>query len=156
MNQYGKQKVIAYITNQDRLLLFRHTAYPEAGIQVPAGTVEADEDLGAVVLREATEESGLHDFSLVSYLGQRDFEFSRNGDTIRQHRHFFHLILNGDAPETWLHWEEHPSEGLDDRIEFAFFWVPLFGNLPALAGAQDAMLPELVVSSQKVMFDLET
>jgi len=143
MNPSVTHKVVAYITNRNRLLLFRHTAYPEAGIQVPAGTAEAGENLEQAVLREAAEESGLQDLVLVSYLGQRDFEYKRDDVTICEHRHFFHLILNADAPESWLHWEEHPSEGPDDRIEFAFFWVPLFGDLPALAGAQDSMLSEL-------------
>jgi hypothetical protein len=52
MNQPFKRKVIAYITNRDRLFLLRHTAYPEAGIQVPAGTVEAGEDAMLPELRK--------------------------------------------------------------------------------------------------------
>ena len=32
------QKAYAYITHRQRLLVFRHTDYPEAGIQVPAET----------------------------------------------------------------------------------------------------------------------
>jgi hypothetical protein len=35
-------KVIAYITHGDRLPVFSHTQYPEAGIQAPAGTVKTD------------------------------------------------------------------------------------------------------------------
>ncbi|GHO85715.1 hypothetical protein [Dictyobacter formicarum] len=38
-----KQKVFAYITHQRRVLLFTHTFSPEAGIQVPAGTLEPGE-----------------------------------------------------------------------------------------------------------------
>ena len=38
------QKVYAYITRGDRLLVFRHPYVPEAGIQVPGGSVESDED----------------------------------------------------------------------------------------------------------------
>ena len=38
-----KQKVLAYIIQDDRLLVFRHTQFPEAGIQVPGGTVEQGE-----------------------------------------------------------------------------------------------------------------
>ena len=44
------KKVFAYITNQNRLLVFRHLDFPEAGIQVPAGTVMANEDLVTAVL----------------------------------------------------------------------------------------------------------
>ncbi len=35
-----KHKVFAYITSQHQLLVFRHPYAPEAGIQVPAGTIE--------------------------------------------------------------------------------------------------------------------
>jgi hypothetical protein len=34
-----RQKAFAYITHQKRLLVFRHVDVPEAGIQVPAGTM---------------------------------------------------------------------------------------------------------------------
>lgn len=37
------KKVYSYITHQDLLLLFVHVDFPEAGIQVPGGTVEPGE-----------------------------------------------------------------------------------------------------------------
>ena len=43
-------KVFAYITNQNRLLVFRHMDFPEAGIQVPAGTFMTGEELITAVL----------------------------------------------------------------------------------------------------------
>jgi 8-oxo-dGTP pyrophosphatase MutT (NUDIX family) len=55
-------KVTAFITrvqpetNACELLLFIH---PNAGIQIPAGTVEEGEDLQTAVLRETAEETGL-------------------------------------------------------------------------------------------------
>jgi 8-oxo-dGTP pyrophosphatase MutT (NUDIX family) len=56
------EKVTAFITRPaaggPELLLFRH---PTAGIQIPAGTVEAGEAPEAAVLREAFEETGLAD-----------------------------------------------------------------------------------------------
>ena len=64
-------KVFAYITHQNRLLVFRHTDFPQAGIQVPAGTVKTNEDLEAAVLREAQEETGLHDLAIKTYLGEQ-------------------------------------------------------------------------------------
>jgi hypothetical protein len=36
-------KVYAYFTRRDQLLVFRHVDFPEVGIQVPGGTVEGDE-----------------------------------------------------------------------------------------------------------------
>ena len=37
------EKAFAYITRDDELLVFRHVDSPEAGIQVPAGTIEPGE-----------------------------------------------------------------------------------------------------------------
>ena len=56
------EKVTAFVTRSSphglELLLFQH---PTAGIQLPAGTVEADEPHAAAAAREAREESGLED-----------------------------------------------------------------------------------------------
>jgi hypothetical protein len=48
-----KEKVYAYILKDNRLLTFRHTQAPEAGLQVPGGTVEAGE-----LLNQAPELAG--------------------------------------------------------------------------------------------------
>ena len=63
-------KVTALITRQTDagmhdLLVFRH---PTAGVQLPAGTVEAGESMETAVLREAAEESGLTDITLIKHL----------------------------------------------------------------------------------------
>ncbi len=62
-------KVTAFITrateNGRELLVFLH---PTAGLQVPAGTVEAGETPEAAVLRETAEETGLHGVSIVERL----------------------------------------------------------------------------------------
>jgi len=54
-----KLKVFAYIirhkNQQAELLVFEHRDYPEAGIQVPAGTVEDQEALEAALMREVEE-----------------------------------------------------------------------------------------------------
>jgi NUDIX domain len=51
-----KHKVFAYITHCNRLLVFVHPFAPEAGIQIPAGTIKANERPEEAVLREAFEE----------------------------------------------------------------------------------------------------
>jgi 8-oxo-dGTP pyrophosphatase MutT (NUDIX family) len=54
---------LAYITREVEsdleLLVFRHVHFPEAGVQVPGGTVDPDEEPEAAVWREVMEESGL-------------------------------------------------------------------------------------------------
>jgi 8-oxo-dGTP pyrophosphatase MutT (NUDIX family) len=64
------EKVTAFITRQTKdghqLLLLDH---PNAGIQIPAGTVEAGETPDQAVLREVSEETGLTISSPSAYLG---------------------------------------------------------------------------------------
>ena len=68
------EKVTAFVTRStpagDDLLLFEH---PHAGIQIPAGTVEAGEAPEDAVQREATEETGLDGLALRSGLGTDDW-----------------------------------------------------------------------------------
>ncbi len=59
-------KVTAFVTWGDRLLLFRH---PHAGIQVPAGTVEAYESVENAVFREVYEEGRIANIRLRRHLG---------------------------------------------------------------------------------------
>ena len=61
-----RNKVYAYITRGDHLLVFRHVDFPEAGIQIPGGTLEDGEEPDEAVLREAFEETGLEELQFGS------------------------------------------------------------------------------------------
>lgn len=106
-----KRKVFAYVTNRGRLLVFGHPEAPEAGIQVPAGTLGEGEDPEAAVMREASEETGLVDLELAGFLGERTRDMSDFGLDELHHRRFYHLRCPGDPPEAWRHWERDPSSG---------------------------------------------
>ena len=58
-----KKKVLIYITRtkneRTELLVFKHRDFPDAGIQVPAGSVEGDEEIEDAAIRETQEESGI-------------------------------------------------------------------------------------------------
>lgn len=118
-------KAFAYITSQGRLLAFTHADSPEAGVQVPAGTIRRDEPPSVAVLREAHEESGLSGFSRVDFLGTVDFDASPFGKSELHRRHFFHLPFTGAAPEKWRHYERDPSDGDAEPIAFDFHWLEL-------------------------------
>ena len=133
-------KVITYITNLERLLVFRHTQFPEAGIQVPAGTVERGEEIEAAAMREAGEETGLTDLLMEGHLGSDTIQATLSGKTATVTRHFFHLRLPGTAPQRWIHYEHNPSDGSPAPIEFEFFWVQFPGEVPPLSGDQGAFL----------------
>jgi 8-oxo-dGTP pyrophosphatase MutT (NUDIX family) len=137
------QKVFAYITHRNRLLVFSHTDFPEAGIQVPAGTVLPNEDLNVAVLREAQEETGLRDLVIKAYLGEQIRNMADIGKDEIHHRHFYHLLFTGDPPEQWQHDETSPSQGGTSPIRFEFFWAELPDEIPELIADHGVMLPNL-------------
>jgi len=137
-----KHKVLAYITHGERLLIFSHPDAPEAGLQVPAGTLEPGEDPAAGVMREAFEETGLSGLRLNAFLGEYDQEFPALGAV--HHRRFYHLICEETPPERWIHYEWHPSDGSPAPIRFEFFWVPLPDGVPELVSGHGRMLPGLI------------
>ena len=136
-------KVTAYITNGNRLLVFEHTEFPEAGIQVPSGTIDPGESPETAVMREAWEESGLGGLIMARYLGVRHFDWTPFGLDIIHERQFFHLICPGQPPARWRHWELHPSQGPPEPIEFEFYWVHGPYDIPLLAGNQGALLSSI-------------
>ena len=73
------QKVTAFIVREKdgvkELLVFKH---PTAGIQIPAGTVEAGEALETAVKREVYEETGLRSVEIENYLGCFENELEDN------------------------------------------------------------------------------
>lgn len=95
-----RHKVMAYITHGECLLVFTHPGASEAGVQVPAGTVEEGEDPAEAVLREAREETGLTGLKLVSFLGERERDMVDVGRDEIHHRHFYHVRYAGDVPPT--------------------------------------------------------
>jgi 8-oxo-dGTP diphosphatase len=143
-----KRKVFAYITRRDqhgdRLLVFSHPNAPEAGIQVPAGTLLDGERPEDGVLREAHEETGLTGLELVSFLGERLYDLSHVGRDEIHHRSFFHLRCPGTPPSTWRHQETDPDDDADEWPLFEFFWVGLPDGVPDLIADYDALLPALL------------
>lgn len=137
-----KHKVLAYITHGERLLILSHPDCPEAGLQVPAGTLEPGEDPAEGVLREAFEETGLNGLRLNAFLGEYDQDFPEVGHV--HHRCFYHLVCEKPPPERWIHYEWHPSDGSPAPIRFEFFWVPLPDGVPELAPGHGRMLPVLI------------
>jgi len=118
------RKAYAYVTREvnepSAVLAFRHRDYPEAGTQVPRGTVDADEDPAATVVREVCEECGLCDARLIGLLA-RDIEAQPDDPGDYWERSFFHLVAP-DAPDEWEH--TVTGAGDDNGLVFSFFWLP--------------------------------
>ena len=140
------RKVYAYLTCGESLLVFIHTEYPEAGVQVPGGTVHPGESLEAGVLRETHEETGLTNLEICRFLGKDELILEQDGEKLVLERNFFHLTTQEKVASTWRHWEQDPSGGEERPIEFEFYWADLSSATPELSGRQDVFFRELRVS----------
>jgi len=140
------EKAFGYVTWDRRLLVFDHVAFPEAGTQVPAGTINRGETPAEAAVREVREETGLAQFSKVVWLGTSEFDARPSGKEEVHRRHFFHLPLLGLAPERWRHYERNSSESGRDGIEFELYWVSLSEAAARLAHGHGALLDVLTMT----------
>ncbi len=138
------EKAFAYITNAQRLLVFQHVGTPEAGIQVPAGSIRSGESPLAAAVREAEEETSLRGFAGGSFLGVSPFDARPYGKDELHRRFFFHLPIEGDVAERWRSLEHDPSDGGLEPIPFECYWVPLREARQSLSFGHDALLGPLI------------
>ena len=136
------RKVLCYVVRAGCLLVFRHRDFPDAGVQVPAGTVHDGEAPAVAAVRETQEETGRAGFSVIRKLGVHEYEFRETFRGVERHelheRHVFLLAPPKDLPDAWSHLAE-PGEG---DFWFEFSWAPLAPEL-TLAGDQHALLAEI-------------
>jgi 8-oxo-dGTP pyrophosphatase MutT (NUDIX family) len=134
-------KVLCYVVRDDRLLVFRHRDYSaeEVGIQVPGGSIRTGETPEAAAVREAREETGLHDFAIVRKLGVTEYDIAPYRYEL-QRRHVFQLALRGVAPERWFSREAHDGALPPTRLEC--FWIALTAG-HVLQSGQGALLGRL-------------
>ena len=138
-----RHRAYAYITSGSRLLLFTQPGAPEAGIQVPAGTIEPGEKPEFAVMREAKEETGLTGLRYERFLARDTRDMRDCGSDELQHRWFFHLTVEAPTKETWRHGEHSENGSLIHP--FDFFWADVRA-LPRLVAGYDDKIGLLVAS----------
>ncbi|MCU5201333.1 NUDIX hydrolase [Bacillus paranthracis] len=134
-----KKKVHAYVTREKegamQLLVFKHRDTPEAGIQVPGGTVDEGETLEAAILREVQEESGLRHLCIERFLA--DYIIHVREKKEYEKRHFFHVTLLTNVKDRWEHIVSAGEE--DEGLVFCYEWIDI-AKYPELAGKQGEFL----------------
>ena len=138
-----RQKVQCYITREHagslQALVFEHIDYPEAGVQVPAGSIEPGETPEEAALREAWEESGIQDLHVQRYIGK--FHWWHADRREDHERHVFQLTTSQTLPERWEH---TVSAGVEDKgIRFTCYWLDCAVAVQALSGNQGDYLQYL-------------
>lgn len=133
-----KRKVLAYITRGEEpdweILVFQQKDNPDAGIQVPGGTIESDEFIIDALYREIEEETGItrENLELQGKVTKNKY-FPQHKNKIYE-RTIFHLSYIGDNVEKWEHIVK--GHGKDEGMTFCHRFVPV-GEIPELAGNQD-------------------
>lgn len=140
-----RHRAYAYITRGSRLLLFTQPGAPQAGIQVPAGTIEPGEKPQDAVMREAQEETGLSGLRFVRFIARDTRDMRDCGSDELQHRWFFHLSVEGPTEETWRHGEFGEDGSLIHP--FDFFWADVRA-LPQLVSGYDDRIDLLMESME--------
>ena len=123
------RRVVAYVVRDRHLLVFDHRDFPEAGTQVPARTVEDDEDPAVTIVREVLEETGVR-AHLVRELATTDAIAPRG----EPRRNFFFELATDEPRDAWAH-VVHGGGG-DDGLVFLCRFVPLDAP-PALIADED-------------------
>ncbi|ANE44399.1 NUDIX hydrolase [Deinococcus puniceus] len=127
-----REKVLCFVHDGQKLLVFDHADVPDAGVQVPAGGVEAGETPAEAAVRELREESGLT-LSNPHFLAAYRWEAQTPERFTRQVCYAFAFTAPDDLPHSWI---QHA-----DGHRFAFRWADL--NRPELDWEMDAALPHL-------------
>jgi 8-oxo-dGTP pyrophosphatase MutT (NUDIX family) len=118
------KKVLVYALRKREeleVLVFDHVKYPEVSPQLPAGTVEKDEDILEAAKRELFEESGVQVIGELKFLG--NYTFYKELSNQYHDRHIF--VFNGDGiSEGWVH--TVTGKGEDEHLQFNYYWLPVF------------------------------
>lgn len=137
-----RKRVVGYVTRGRELLVFDHKGMPQVPTQVPAGRVDAHEDLEQGLRREVEEETGLAEIEIVGTLADGK-EFERLFGPGAHESHAFHAIATPGGPDSW----ERPvtGTGMDSGLVYACRWVQL-DECPPLWGDADPLVERLRVS----------
>ncbi|MFD6211049.1 NUDIX domain-containing protein [Peribacillus sp. NPDC060253] len=114
------KKAYGYVTRinngETQVLVFQHPI-SEAGIQIPKGTVEPQEDAYQAVIREMKEETGHENFHVEKLIAE---DCWKNDDGVI-HNRFFYKISASNVPDEW---DYQPTGGGDEEeLTFHFFWI---------------------------------
>lgn len=141
-------KALAYVLQGEDLLVFTQPESPEAGLQVPAGTIQPGETPGEAVVRELEEETGIDDVRDLELLGTATYDMRKYGREELQERYFFRITLASEPPRQWRWHERH--DGLSPAEPFELFWMPAAEAAGTLEARQGELLDKVAAADRRV------
>lgn len=130
-----RRRVYAYVTSKQGVLILEHPEHPEAGLQVPGGTIETDETPAEAARREVFEETTLEITAEPVLLGRHRFDMREFDMDEQQDAWFYQLHSTEETQKSWLHEERFPSDQTGaEPIPFRLYWAALpYGGKPLIA-----------------------
>lgn len=141
----SKEKAVAYITRRVahnvQVAVFEHDKeWSEAGLQVPAGTIDEGETPETAVVREAEEESGLKSLKVVRKIDEYQMYRHTHGEYNR--RHVYELESTESPQEEW---ECVVAGGGEDKgMRFHYRWMNVEEAMYRLAGSLGSSLQKIL------------
>lgn len=146
-----KRKALAFITRRNhdgemQLLLHEHVDFPEAGVQVPAGTIEEGESPIQAAKRESMEEVGIGRLKYIKTIGTYDYCAEYDNNNIHE-RHIIHFHAPSGGEDRWDH--RVSSGGFDKGLLFRCYWKNL-KSIGELAGDQHIFLDKIRIEGSEI------
>jgi 8-oxo-dGTP diphosphatase len=132
-------KVLIYIFDPDltKYLTFTQPDHPDAGRQIPAGTIEEGETPPQAALRELAEETGWGRNSQLVHFADTVYDMSAHKPEMHLRSWFFAVAEHGDFPaESWSHREFRA--GLPGLVA-EFSWTDVSSREQLMAGHSDLL-----------------
>ncbi|ATP40479.1 DNA mismatch repair protein MutT [Solibacillus sp. R5-41] len=128
------RKAYGYVTRikdgKIQVLVFQHPI-SEAGIQIPKGTVNAEEDTYNAVIREVKEETGLINFEVENLIAE---DYWENDDGAVHNRFFYKINVSSNLDM----WDYEPTGGGDEEgLTFHYFWISSKDEVELIRGHGD-------------------
>lgn len=117
--------------------------FPEAGAQVPKGTVKPGEAMDFAANRSARGAGIVASLDGLTHIGT----LTQTALGEPEEWNFFAMSVDGNLPDTWKH--RVSGKGEDEGMRFRYYWLPLFPE-PELADGQGDGLSFLHAHLQKV------
>lgn len=128
------RKVLVYVIADEHVLVHTHVDFPEAGVQVPGGTIEEGESAIEAGRRELYEESGLKISSDIVLIHCLDFVAPWDG---RLHKR--HFVALGPSGITRAPFRHTVTSGIEDEgIRLDYYWLTIAEALENLGSGHEA------------------
>ena len=133
--------IIRYLSNAWNVLLIRDM---KGTLTFPKGFMEAGEDANQTAKREANEETGITNITLLSELPSVSYFYTRNGESIKKQVQYFLFMSNTDEQLT-----PQIEEGITEIL-----WMPIDKALE-LIGYEKSNKPVLIAANTYITHTLK-